>query len=131
MLRFILLASVFANCFAHAALAHTQLATPLKKRYQLRTVSCAACHAKDQEEKTRDALTDFGKEIAKVLEGKQISDRIAAAKDLPSDQRKSVFAEIEKEYLEALDKLDALPAPSGKPYADAIPAGEMEGTKPR
>ncbi len=111
--------------------AHTQLGTPLKKRYNLRSVSCTACHLKEKKERSKDDLTAFGQDIAKILEGKMVSERIAAAKEMDAEQRKAVLAKINKEYLEALDKLDKMKAASGKLYAEALPAGEIEGTKTR
>ena len=120
-----------ATALAPPAAAHSQLGTPLKKRYNLRTISCTACHDKEVKEKSKEALTAFGKEIAKLLEGKMVSERIASVKGKPREEREKVLDEIEKEYLEVLDKLDKMTAPSGKPYAEALPAGEIEGTRPR
>ena len=111
--------------------AHSQLGIAFKKKYRLRTVSCNTCHLKAEKKKKRDALTPFGKELAQLLEGKQISDRLEASKKESKEQRDQVKDAVVKEFLEALDKLDALEAPSGKLYAEAIPAGEIEGTKVR
>ena len=58
-----------------AADAHSPLGIAFKKKYRLRTVSCNTCHLKAEKKKTRSALTPFGKELAQLLEGKQISDR--------------------------------------------------------
>lgn len=104
-----------------------KLGTFFKKRYTLRSVTCSACHVKDEE---KDLLNPFGKKIAKVLEGKNVSERIEAAKELEEEEeREEAEDQIAKVVFEALKKLDAMKAPSGKTYAEAIPAGEVEGTK--
>ena len=116
--------------FAPPVAAHRQLGTPLKKRYELRSVSCNACHMKGKK-KAKTDLTAFGSDIAKLVEGKMVSERIEAAKDLEHDEQMKVLDQITKEYTETLDKLDKMKAPSGKPYSEALPAGEIEGAKPR
>jgi len=128
--RSAILVWLVGSILAPAVSAHTQLGTPLRKRYNLRTVSCTACHVKDEKE-SRAALTAFGKDIAKILEGKMVSERIAATQELSREERAKVLKEMEQEYLEALDQLDKMKAPSGNPYVQALPAGEIEGTKPR
>ena len=110
---------------------HSQLGTPLKKKHRLRSVACSACHNKEEKEKSIEYLTPFGKDIAKVLKGKKVTERLEASKELESEERKKVLDEIEKEYLEALLKLDKMKAPNGKLYKEAIPAGDIEGVNPR
>ena len=70
-------------------------------------------------------------DIAKILEGKDITKRITEAKKLDRAERDKALDAIKEEYLKALDKLDKMKAPSGKLYSEALPAGEIEGTKPR
>ncbi len=113
------------------AAAHVYLSTPLKPRYELRTINCAACHQKDVRDKSIENLTPFGSDIAKILEGKDITKRITEAKKLDRAERDKALDAIKEEYLKALDKLDKMKAPSGKLYSEALPAGEIEGTKPR
>ncbi len=117
--------------FAPAASAHGLLGTPLKAKYELRSVSCTACHLKESREKSKEDLTPFGVDIAKILEGKKVSERVEAAKDLESEERKKVYDEIEEEYTAALEKLDKMKAANEKLYEEALPAGDIEGTKPR
>ena len=98
-----------------------------KKKYTLRSVTCYACHVKDEE---KDVLNPFGKKIAKVLEGKNVTERIEAAKELEEEEEREEAADqIAKVVFEALKKLDAMKTPGGKTYAQAILAGEIEGTK--
>ena len=113
------------------ASAHSQLGTPLKKKYRLRSVSCAACHLKEEREKSIEHLTPFGKDVAKILKGKKVTERIESAKELDREERDKVLDAIEKEYLEALKTLDKMKAANGKLYKDALPAGEIEGAKGR
>lgn len=132
LVRLLVFAVILGSVAAPSdVLAHIQLARPFKPRYELRTITCAACHDKEQKEKSRDALTDLGKDLAKLLEGKRISERIEEAKDFSGDERKEFFETIEKETIEALEKLDKMKAPNGKLYAEALPAGDLDGTKPR
>ena len=128
--------SLIPICLVGAILApdvfgHVQLGTPLKKRYNLRSISCVACHQPEKKQKSKDELTAFGSDIAKLLDGKMVSERIAAAKELSRQQRKEVLDAIEKEYVEALEKLDTMKTASGRLYSEAIPAGDIEGAKPR
>lgn len=104
-----------------------KLGTFFKKRYTLRSVTCSACHMKEKE---KDVLNPFGKKIAKVLEGKNVTERFEAAKELEYEEdREEAEDQIAKVVFEALKKLDIMKAPSGKTYAEAIRAGELEGTK--
>jgi len=111
------------------AFAQTKLGTTFKKKYSLRSVSCYACHVKGEE---KDVLNSFGQELGKLLEGKNVTERLDAAKEIEEEEEKEeVLAVIEKEFLEVFKKLDKLKAPSGKTYAEAIKGGEIEGTKLR
>ena len=106
-----------------------KLGTFFKKKYTLRSVTCSACHVKDEE---KDALSPYGKKVAKVLEGKNVTERIEAVKELEEEEeREEAEDQIAKVVFEALKKLDAMKTPSGKTYAEAILAGEIEGTKLR
>ncbi len=111
--------------------AHSLLGTPLKEKYELRSVSCTACHLQEERVKSIEHLTPFGDDVAKILDGKAVTKRVEAAKDLESAERKKVYEAIQKEYVEALNKLDQMKAHNGKLYAEALPAGDIEGTKPR
>jgi len=55
----------------------------------------------------------------------------AATTTISDRQCHSVIAVIEKEFLETFKKLEKLKAPGGKTYAEAIRAGEIDGTKLR
>lgn len=106
-----------------------KLGTFFKKKYTLRSVSCNACHVKDEE---KDVLNPFGKKVAKVLEGKNVTERIEAAKELEYEEdREEAQEQIQDMVFEALKKLDTMKTPSGKTYAEVILAGEIEGTKLR
>jgi hypothetical protein len=107
------------------------MGTSLKKHHSLRSVSCYACHIKDEHEKTKDALTPFGKDIAKLVEGSNVTERLEAADELEKEEEDKVKDALKEEFQEVIQKLDKMIAPSGKTYADAMPAGEIEGTKVR
>jgi len=104
-----------------------KLGTFFKKKYTLRSVTCNACHVKEEE---KDVLNPFGKKVAKVLKGKNIAERIEAAKKLEYEEdREEAEDQIAKVVFEALKKLDTMKTPNGKTYAEVISAGEIEGTK--
>ena len=44
-------------------------------------------------------------------------------------KKKEIYGQVENDVLDSLKKLDDMEAPSGKKYSEAIPAGEIEGTK--
>ena len=69
------------------------------------------------------------KEGKKLLEGKDVAARAETLKDLEKEDREKLTEELTKDLTDALDELDKLDAPSGKKYAEAIKAGEIEGTK--
>ena len=108
--------------------AESRFGSVMKKRYELRSVTCYACHVKG---KDKEVLNDFGQDVAKTTDGLKLSQRLEAAKSLASEERQAVYRQVDQEFGEALKKLDKLQAPSGKTYAEAIPRGEIEGTKIR
>jgi hypothetical protein len=112
------------------AFGQSEFGTTLKKKYKLRTVACQACHRPDEEE-SKETLNDLGKTLAKLIEGKGLSDMLEEAGVSEGEEKEKLKEAVEKEFLEVLKKLDEMPAPSGKKYAEAIPAGEIEGAKPR
>jgi hypothetical protein len=103
----------------------------MKKEYRARSVSCTACHPKEEEEKTEDKLTPFGLVVAKLLEGKMVTERLNAAEQESKEAMEELEDEFEKEFPDVLKKLNEMKAPSGKTYEEAIQAGEIEGIKPR
>ena len=124
--------------------AQTELGSVFKKKYKLRTVQCAACHVKsetgddekEEEESKDDAdhkkpLNAFGEVLQKLVAGKNINDRLKAAKKATKEDKEKVVKEVGEDFLKALEKLDTMNAPSGKTYAAAVAAGEIEGTKTR
>jgi len=106
----------------------SKLGKTFKKKYNLRTVTCNACHVKGEE---KDVLNPFGKKIDKLIEGMNVTERLEAAKELEIEEQDLVEEEIAKEFLEALKKLDSMKTPCGKTYAEVIAAGKIEGTKLR
>ena len=112
---------------AGSADADTQFKKAMQKHYDLKSVSCYACHVRKEKKTVRNA---FGSLIAKELEGKNASARIKAAKKMEDKEAKA--AEIEKvvyEFLEALKVVEAMDAGDGKTNKDLILAGELEGVK--
>jgi hypothetical protein len=127
----IVTACVAVTCRLPQASAHSKLSSAFKKNYRLRSVSCHACHLKEAKEKKKDKLTPFGKTLVKLLDGKMITKRVEALEGKSKEEKDRVWADITKEFLAALRQLDAKEAPSGKKFAEAIRAGEIEGARPR
>ena len=111
---------------SNLAHGHSFMTKPFKARYELRSVTCYACHVKGEE---KDVVSDFGEVLKKLLEGKDVAARAETLKDLEKEDREKLTEELTKDLTDALDELDKLDAPSGKKYAEAIKAGEIEGTK--
>ena len=128
--RTTLVVCLISSLCAPAVQAQSVLGTAFKSYYKLKSVACEVCHIKT-ENKDEHPLNDFGKTMAKMVEGKDVSKRLDAVKDADEAAQEKVKGEIEKEFKEVLKKLDEMKAPSGKLYPDAIKAGELEGAKPR
>ncbi len=124
-------------------LAQTEFQKALKKKYDFRTVSCFTCHSKKTElaEEQQEAFAEnpkafrnaFGKEFAKLLEGKEVTKRLADVKKLSADdpEKKKVIDEVNKEFLDALKKVETLESPSGETYGELLKSAKLEGVKPR
>jgi hypothetical protein len=112
--------------FTPATKAERPFSNAMKKHYRVRSVSCYTCHVKGEE---KEVVNPFGKTVGKLIEDKKFSERIALFKEADLKERLKVNEEIEKEFIAVLKKLDKLKSPSGKTYAEAITAGEIEGIK--
>lgn len=111
--------------------AQIELGVVMKKHYSLRSVSCNGCHCEEEEEKTCENLTPFGRVIAKLMEKDKLTERLHLMNELHDEERELVKEEIEKQFAETLKKLQVVKDPSGKTYAERIQAGEIEGLRPR
>jgi hypothetical protein len=106
------------------------LGTAFKKKYALKSVACVVCHIKTEAE-DEHPLNDLGVTLAQRLEGRNVTQRLDAAENADETAQDKVKEEVQKEFLDVLKELDAIKAPSGKTYPDALRAGEIEGAKPR
>jgi hypothetical protein len=112
--------------FTTVAKAERPFGSAMKKHYRLRSVSCYTCHVKGEE---KEVVNPFGKTVGKLIDDKKFGEKIAIVKEASLKERLKVNEEVEKEFIAALKKLDKLKSPSGKTYAEAITAGEIEGIK--
>lgn len=136
LLSSIVLAGVVALCVAvllgntREAQAQTEFKVALQKKYDGMTVSCNTCHVNGEEKKVRN---DFGKLFAKELEGKKVTEKLAAVKNLESDDPARVKAreEATADFLVALKKVEGQTGPGGKTYAELLKAGKIDGVKPK
>jgi hypothetical protein len=123
--------------------AQTEFQKSLKKKYDFKTVSCYTCHSKKSEvdEEQHEAFAKnskafrnvFGNELAKLLKGKEVTPRLADVKKLKSDdpEKQKVIEEVNKEFLDALKKVETLESPSGETYGELLKTATLPGVKPR
>lgn len=126
-----LFAIVAAVSLATPAAGQSELGMSLKRHYRLRSVACHGCHVKEQAEKTRTALTDFGRVAAKLVEGKTVTERLDSVEGADKEEKERVQDAIEAEFAQLLKILDELKTDSGKTWSEAIQTGEVDGVKPR
>ena len=120
---------------AGTALAHPVFDKALEGRHSVKA-SCYACHAKGDDPATgkrygKEVRNDFGKLFDAQLKDKEIGQRVKQAKKEENDAKKEKLNEaLTADFLEALDKIEAMPAAGGKIYAEAIKAGDVENIEP-
>ena len=80
---------------------------------------------------------DFGKRIEKILEGKNITANLKAAKEKAAESedeadeiKASADAEATKVFMEAFKEFEVQKAPAGPTWKALITKGEIEGIKP-
>lgn len=117
----------FAALSMNVAPAYAQgvFRTALAKQHENLTITCYLCHVKGED---KDVRNDFGKMIAKELEGKDVSARLEAAKEEDADTKEQVTEEVVNDFLAAFKKIEAKTSPSGKTYGALLKAGELDGT---
>ena len=113
-----------------AALAQTEFQLALRKKYNFKTVTCAACHPNIKDKTERN---EFGTLLAKELKAKNVTKRLDEVKDLDLDNviRMKVREEVTKEFLEALPKVEMQKSAGGETFGDLLKAGKLEGVKLR
>jgi hypothetical protein len=123
--------------------AQSEFKKALQSKYDLKTVSCFACHIRkadipeDQQaafkKNAKSFRNDFGKEFDRLLDGKNITKRLAAVKELEADdpQKKKVKEEVTKEFLVALKEVEQVKSPSGVTYGELLEKGKLDGVKPK
>lgn len=84
--------------------------------------SCKVCHVNGQEKTVRNP---FGEALDTLIEG-NAGERLQAAGRKGDDAKAAVQAQLDKEFLAALEKVLALPSPSGGgTYGQRIMAGQL------
>ena len=89
---------------------------------------CNVCHVKG---KKKDVVNSFGKEVGELVKDMDITQRIEKVKKEDKEVRDAVREELTAEFDKILDVLGKKEAPSGKTYAEAIAAGEVDGARPK
>ena len=115
----------------------------VKAKYDLKSVSCSACHSKSSEiseedkpayEENKKAFRNaFGKAFEPHLKGQDISKKLAEVKELETDDPKKVAATkaATAAFLKALEKVEAEKAEDGKTYGEHLKAATLSGVKPK
>jgi hypothetical protein len=128
---------------APPSLAQTEFKKTLQKKYDFRTVSCYTCHSRKAEvpedqqaafkENAKKFHNAFGKEFVKLLKGKEATKRLADVKKLASDdpEKTKVKDEVNKEFLEALKKVETMESTTGETYGELLKTATLKGVKPR
>ena len=129
-----MLAGMLALLVCGAARGHTPYAKAMKARYELRSVSCYACHVKGKDEATgkplgKEHLNKFGIALHAVLKDKGITAKLAAAKELEREQRDKVNEAAAAEFLSALKQIENKPNDDDKSWRQLIESGQLEGIK--
>ena len=129
--------------FSSNASAHSAFMKALKAKYEFKSVSCSACHSKKDEiaeedmekykEDPKHFRNGFGKLFEPLLEGKDVDSRVEKAsalkKEDKDDEAEAIEETVKKDFLEALEKVEAMKNDAGKSYADLLKAGEVDGIR--
>ncbi len=83
-----------------------------------RKAGCYTCHVR---EKKKNFVNAFGWELAQLIEG-SAKDRTDAARKDGSDAKKAEEAKLVKEFVAALQKVEAIKASSGETYGELFKA---------
>lgn len=107
----------------------------MKERYDLKTISCFACHERVERgtENPKQYRNDLGKLFEKEFEGTDVTARLEAIARLKRDdpERVKVEEEVTKELEAILEKIEPTEAPTGGTYKEGFVSGAIEGFTPR
>ncbi len=121
-----------------AGFAQSELGKALKSHYDLKSVTCYACHARKSEvpeeeheayrKNARAYFNEFGKSLKELLADKKLTEQLESVKRLPTEhpQRQAVTQQVEDEFLKALELVAQQKAASGETYGDLLEAGTLE-----
>ena len=101
-----------------------------QEKHELKTVSCYVCHVKGKDAEGnllgKEHRNEFGRSIAKLLEGKNVTQRIKDARDLDEDAKQKVYDETTKEFLQAVEKVEKTKSSKGTTWEELIKAGDLD-----
>jgi len=117
----------FACTFASNADAHDFLKKPLMERYNLKSVSCSACHPSGG---TKAVNNKFGLMFKKAFKGKNYTARIKALKDMSDKdaakkKEEAIGAEMVADFKKAIVEIEK----TQMTIADMAKFGLLNGTK--
>jgi hypothetical protein len=119
---------------ASAVNAHTPYGMALRKHFNLRSVTCYACHMKGNDQETgkplgKEHLNELGKSLDELLREKQITAQMEAAKTGTAADRKRVNQLATDEFLKAWKQLENETNSNQRTWREQIEAGEHEGIR--
>jgi hypothetical protein len=114
--------------------AHIPYAMALRKHYELRLVTCYACHVQGKDEVTgkplgKEHLNELGQSLDKLLKEKKITAQIEAAKNEDAAARKRVNNLATEEFLKAWKLVENETNSGQRTWREQIQAGEHEGIR--
>ena len=128
LVSFFSVAMVFAMALSwvSSADAHDYLKEPLMKRYNLKSVSCSACHPGSN----KAINNQFGMKFKAAFKGKDFTRRIKATKDIADkDAAKKEKDAIGEEMVAEFNNIIGEIEKTQMTIADFAKAGLLNGTK--
>ncbi len=134
LLVFALLVAMVALGITTTARGHSPYGKALKENYELKAVTCYACHLRGKDEKTgkplgKEHLNEFGQALNDVLKDKKIKERIESAKEQSAEERQKMNDVAAEEFLKAFGTIKSQANSSGKTWMELIQSGEHEGIR--
>ena len=115
------------------AQSQTVFKKALQKKYGYKSVSCYTCHKKGKDANGKslgkEHRNEFGEALHVLLAEKDVTNRIKEAKKGGGESRKKVYAEVTKEFLEALDKVEEMKSEDGATWGKLLDEGKLKGVK--
>lgn len=120
------------------ATAHTPFKKELQEIYDLKSVSCYACHSRrsdvpaaewENSENKKEFRNKFGNEIHKLMASGNWSARLEAAKEQDDETQDAVEAEAVEAFRAALKQVVQMKADTGRTYHEELTDGTLDDVR--